>query len=74
MIDRRTRIRQHLRSARVAALTSEERCAEIRAAEARCAERRRRDGRDEDTRPDAVETVGAPDGELPGSPGGATST
>jgi len=39
MITHRVKIRRHLRSARVAALTREERCAELRAAEARCAQR-----------------------------------
>jgi hypothetical protein len=39
MITRRMKIRRHLRSARVAALTPEERRDELRATEARCAER-----------------------------------
>lgn len=39
MIGHRAKIRQHLRSARAAALTPEERIAEMRAAEARCDER-----------------------------------
>jgi uncharacterized membrane-anchored protein YhcB (DUF1043 family) len=39
MIDHRTKIRRHLRSSRVAALTPEERLEELRAAEARCAAR-----------------------------------
>ena len=37
MITHRMKIRRHLRSARVAALTPEERLEELRAAEARCA-------------------------------------
>jgi hypothetical protein len=39
MLTHRTRIRRHLRSARVAALTPEERSEELRAAEARVAAR-----------------------------------
>jgi hypothetical protein len=39
MITHRTKIRRHLRSVRVAALTPEERREELRAAAARCAER-----------------------------------
>jgi len=39
MLTHRSKIRRHLRSARVAALTPEERRQELRAAEAKCAER-----------------------------------
>jgi hypothetical protein len=42
MITHRQKIRRQLRSARVAALTPEERSEELRAAEARCAARRAR--------------------------------
>jgi len=53
MITHRTKIRRHLRSARVAALTPEERREGLRAAEARCAERH---GRSE---PAGVDPAGA---------------
>jgi len=58
MITHRTRIRRHLRSARVAALTPEERREELRAAEARCA---RGHGRSE---PAGVDSAGAADRET----------
>jgi len=61
MITHRTKIRQHLRSARVSALTPEERREELRAAEARrAAEHRRR-------KPAAVGTATAVSGEPPDS-------
>ena len=46
MITHGTKIRRHLRSARVSALTPEERREELRAAEARCAERHDRSEQD----------------------------
>jgi len=44
MITHRTKVRRHLRSARVAALTPEDRRDELRAAEARYTERHGRSG------------------------------
>lgn len=55
MITHRTRIRRHLRSARVAALTPEERREELRAAEARGAERH---GRSEQAGADPARAAG----------------
>jgi len=61
MIAHRTKVRRHLRSARVAALTPEERSEEMRAAEARGATGR---GRSEQA---GVDPAGATGGETPAS-------
>jgi len=61
MIPHRTKIRRHLRSTRVEALTPEERREELRAAEARCAEGH---GPSE---PAGADPAGATGGETPDS-------
>jgi hypothetical protein len=68
MKTRRTKIREHLRSARVASLTPEERREEIRAAEARCAERH---GHPDETGVDPADT--ADTGTRDSAPGSPTS-
>ena len=54
MITHTMKIRRHLRSARAASLTSEERLQELRAAEQRIAQKGDRPGPDADGAPDHV--------------------